>query len=270
MNCHDVDRALSQGSPLPLQAEEHAGTCNRCQQLLSALNSAVPVDPLSPAALRKIAASLAYNLRPVRPLALARYFVGAFVGIFVSIVALSVYRLGAFAIAVMTPLQTTAILSTLAIGTGLLVYSLVNQMVPGSRHRIPPALLAVGITILVAMVMAVLFQVQQEGNFWGNALFCIQAGTLVGALAALPFWLVLRRGATLSPRMTGAAAGLLAGLAGTSVLEIHCPNLDAWHILLSHLGVAILCALAGIATGLTVEIRGRRSIHRSSSEYGAH
>jgi hypothetical protein len=120
------------------------------------------------------------------------------------------------------------------------------------------------------MVMAVLFQVQQEGNFWGNALFCIQAGTLVGALAALPFWLVLRRGAILSPRMTGAAAGLLAGLAGTSVLEIHCPNLDAWHILLSHLGVAILCALAGIATGLTVEIRGRRSIHRSSSEYGAH
>jgi len=270
MNCHDVDRTLSQGLPLPLQAEEHAGTCNRCQQLLSALNSPVPVDPLSPAALRKIAESLADNLRPVRPLAPARYFVGAFVGIFVSIVALSVYRLGAFAIAVMTPLQTTAILSTLAIGTGLLVYSLVNQMVPGSRHRIPPALLAVGITILVAMVMAVLFQVQQEGNFWGNALFCIQAGTLVGALAALPFWLVLRRGATLSPRMTGAAAGLLAGLAGTSVLEIHCPNLDAWHILLSHLGVAILCALAGIATGLTVEIRGRRSIHRSSSEYGAH
>ena len=269
MNCHDVDRALSQGSPLPLQAEEHAGTCNRCQQLLSALNSSVPVDPPSPAALRKIAESLADNLRPVRPLAPARYFVGAFVGIFVSIVALSVYRLGAFAIAVMTPLQTTAILSTLAIGTGLLVYSLVNQMVPGSRHRISPALLAVGITILVAMVMAVLFQVQQEENFWGNAWVCIQAGTLVGALAAVPFWLVLRRGAILSPRMTGAAAGLLAGLAGTSMLEIHCPNLDAWHILLSHLGPAILCALAGLVIGLAAEIRGRRSIHRGSPEHGA-
>jgi hypothetical protein len=233
MNCHDVDRALSQGSPLPLQAEEHAGTCNRCQQLLSALNSSVPVDSLSPAVLRKIAESLADKLRPVRPLAPARYFVGAFVGIFVSIVALSVYRLGAFAIAVMTPLQTTAILSTLAIGTGLLVYSLVNQMVPGSRHRIPPALLAVGITILVAMVMGVLFQVRREENFWGNAWVCIRAGTLVGVLAAVPFWLVLRRGAILSPRMTGVAAGLLAGLAGTSTLEMHCPNLDAWHILLS-------------------------------------
>jgi hypothetical protein len=269
MNCHDVDRALSQGSPLPLQAEEHAGTWNRCQQLFSALNSPVPVDPLSPAALRKIAESLADNLRPVRPLAPARYFVGAFVGIFVSIVALSVYRLGAFAIAVMTPLQTTAILSTLAIGIGLVVYSLVNQMVPGSRHRIPPAPLAVGITILVTMVMAVLFQVQQEENFWGNAWVCIHAGILVGALAAVPFWLVLRRGAILSPRMTGAATGLLAGLAGTSMLEMHCPNLDAWHILVSHLGVLIPCALAGLAIGLTAEIRGRRSIHRSSPEHGA-
>jgi len=269
MNCHDVDRALSQGSPLPLQAEEHAGTCERCQQLLAALNQSVPVDPLSPAALRKIAESLADNLRPVRPMAPARYFVGAFVGIFVSIVAFSVYRLGAFAIPVMTPLQTTTILSTLAIGTGLLVYSLVNQMVPGSRHRIPPAPLAVGITILVAMVMAVLFQVQQEENFWGNAWGCIRAGTLVGALAAVPFWLVLRRGAILSPRMTGAAAGLLAGLAGTSMLEMHCPILDAWHILLSHLGVAILCALAGLAIALTAEIRERRSMHRSSPERGA-
>jgi hypothetical protein len=157
----------------------------------------------------------------------------------------------------MTPLQTTTILSTLAIGTAWLVYSLVNQMAPGSRHRIPPALLAVGITILVAMVMAVLFQVQQEENFWGNAWACIRAGTFVGALAALPFWLVLRRGAILSPHMTGAAAGLLAGRAGTSMLEIHCPILDVRHILLSHLGVMILCALAGLAIGITAEMKGK-------------
>jgi hypothetical protein len=264
MNCHDVDRALSEGSPLPPPVEEHARSCNRCQQLLNTLNSAAPMDAPSPAVLRKIAEGLADNLRPVRPLAPARYFAGAFACIFVAVVALTVYCLGAFAIAVMTPWQTAAILSTLAVSTGLLVYSLVNQMAPGSRHRFSPALLAVGIAISVAMVMAVLFRVQQEENFWGNAWVCIRAGTLVGALAAVPFWLVLRRGAMLSPPMTGAAAGLLSGLAGTSMLEMHCPNLNALHILLSHLGVAILCALAGLAIGLTAEMRGRRSIHRSS------
>jgi hypothetical protein len=60
---------------------------------------------------------------------------------------------------------------------------------------------------------------------------------------------VLRRGAILSPIMTGAATGLLAGLAGATALEIHCPNLDASHILVSHLGVAVLGAVAGLVVG---------------------
>ena len=51
--------------------------------------------------------------------------------------------------------------------------------------------------------------------------------------------------------MTGAATGMLAGLVGTSVLELHCPNMDAWHVLASHLGVAALGAIAGFTAGLT-------------------
>ena len=261
MNCQDVARALSEESRLPLQAQDHMRSCNRCQELVLSLESPVPLDPPSPATLRQIEEGMTTNLRPVRPVAPARYFLGAFVGIFVSIVALGVYRLGAFAIAVMTPLQTAAILSTLAIGTGLLASSLVHQMVPGSRHRISPGLLPVGITISLIVAIAVLFQFQHERDFWGNAWACIRAGIPIGVLAAVPFWLVLRRGAILSPSMTGAATGLLAGLVGASVLEIHCPNLDAWHILVSHVGLAILCALAGLFTGLTAEAIGGRSIH---------
>jgi hypothetical protein len=256
MNCKDVARALSEEPRLPLQAEDHVRNCNRCQELVSALNVPVGVDSPSPATLRQIADGMVAGLRPVRPVAPVRYFFGAFVGIFVSIVALGVYRMGAFAIAVMTPLQTTAILTALAVCTGLLAYSLVHQMVPGSRHRIPPRLLPVAITISLTIAMAVLFQFQHERNFWASAWACIRAGTPFGALAAAPFWLVLRRGAILSPGMTGAATGLLAGLVGTSVLEIHCPNLDAWHILVSHLGVAILCALAGFVIGLAAEVKG--------------
>jgi len=100
-------------------------------------------------------------------------------------------------------------------------------------------------------MIAVLFRFQHEQNFWRHAWPCIRVGTPIGVLAAVPFWLILRRGAILSPGMTGATTGLLAGLVGTSVLEIHCPNLDAWHILASHLGVAVLCALAGLIVGLS-------------------
>jgi hypothetical protein len=256
MNCKDVARALSEESVLPPQAQDHVRNCSRCQELVNALNVPVGVDSPSPETLRHITDGMAAGLKPVRKIAPARYFFGAFVGIFVSVVALGVYRMGAFAIAVMTPLQTATIFSALAVSTGLLTYSLVHQMVPGSRHRIPPRLLPIAIAISLAIAMAVLFQFQHERNFWANAWACIRAGTPFGALAAVPFWLMLRRGAILSPGMTGAATGLLAGLVGTSVLEIHCPNLDAWHILVSHLGVAILCALAGLVIGLAAEVRG--------------
>jgi hypothetical protein len=262
MNCDDVDRALSEESRLPPQAQDHARSCNRCQELIRVLDMPVPTDQPSPATLRQITEGIATNLRPVRPVAPAHYLFGAFVGIFACIVVLGVYRMGACAIAVMTPLQTVAMLGALAVSAGLLAYSLVLQMVPGSRHTIPPRFLPVGITIALTVAVVVLFQFQHERNFWRNGSACIRAGIPLGVLAAVPFWLLLRRGAVLSPSITGAATGLLAGLVGTSVLEIHCPNLDAWHILVSHLGVAMLCALAGLVTGLSVEIIGRRSVDR--------
>ncbi len=266
MKCNDVDRALSAESQLPPQAQDHEGSCNRCQELIRALDTPVPVDPPSPATLRKIAEGIATNLRPVRPVAPARYFFGAFVVIFSCIVVLGVYRMGACAVAAMTTLQTVAMLSALVISAGLLAYSLVLQMVPGSRHMIPPRFLPVGITIALTVAIVVLFQFQHERNFWRNGWACIRAGIPLGVLAAVPFWLLLRRGAVLSPSITGAATGLLAGLVGTSVLEIHCPNLDAWHILVSHLGVAMLCALAGLVTGLSVEIIGSRSVDRRNRD----
>jgi len=256
MNCDDLAKALSEETPLPLEAQEHVKSCKRCQELVKALNLPVAVESLPPVTLQQIAEGIATNLRPVSPVAPAGYFFAAFSGVFVSIVAFFVYRMGALAIAVMTPLETVAILTALAVSTGLLAYSLVHQMIPGSHYRISPRLLPVGIAVSLTIMIAVLFQFQHEQNFWGHAWPCIRAGIPIGVLAAVPFWLILRRGAILFPAMTGATTGLLAGLVGTSVLEIHCPNLDAWHILVSHLGVAMLCALAGLIIGMAVEVKG--------------
>ena len=47
----------------------------------------------------------------------------------------------------------------------------------------------------------------------------------------------------------GAAAGLLAGLAGVTVLEIYCPYLDRLHIIVGHLGAAVTAALVGAVLG---------------------
>jgi hypothetical protein len=166
MNCADVGKALREPL-LPLQAREHLQNCKSCQELVSAFNSPVVVDAPSPATLRHIAESIAIDLRAVRPMAPAGYFFGAFMGIFVSIAALAVYRMGAHAIAVMTSLQTGAILGALAVSTGLLTYSVVQQMVPGSRHRIPPRLLPVVITISLTIAIVVLFQFKLLGTELG-------------------------------------------------------------------------------------------------------
>jgi hypothetical protein len=51
--------------------------------------------------------------------------------------------------------------------------------------------------------------------------------------------------------------GLLSGLVGTSALEIHCPILDASHILMWHLGIAFLGAVIGLAAGFAGEAAQR-------------
>jgi hypothetical protein len=170
------------------------------------------------------------------------------------LVFLVAYRLGAFGIGAMNPSQLARIFGAIAIGSGLLVYSLLRQIVPGSRHRISPRLLPAGVVISLILVSSASFQFQQEADFFARGWICLSLGLPIGGLAALPLWMVLRRGAILYPAMTGAVTGLIAGLVGTSVLEIHCPNLNAWHIVVWHLGVAVVCSIAGLGLGLRSEI----------------
>jgi hypothetical protein len=254
MDCRDVDRALIESerpvtAPLSAQAQEHLVSCERCQQLVRALEASDGAEGPSPVLLHQLERSLTEDLRPVRPLAPQRYYLAAFAAIYVLIVAFGVYRMGAIAISVMSTLQAIATLCALAASAGVLTYSLVQQMVPGSRHRIPPHYIPAAVMISLVSVMAGIFPFQHEQSFWRQGWSCLRAGVPFGLLAALPFWLLLRRGAILTPRIAGPAAGLLAGLVGTSALEIHCPILDAWHILTWHLGVALLGAVVGFAAG---------------------
>jgi hypothetical protein len=239
-------------SPFSAEVQDHVRGCARCQTLLSALGTSALTDQPSPATLRHIESGMIADYRPVRPVGPWRYVFAVLMVIFVCAVRVGVYRLGAFAIKAMSPLQTSVILGTLAVCTGLLASSLAQQVVPGRRHRISPRLLPVGIMVALAGVIIGLFEFQPERNFWVRDWACLKIGIPLGAIAAVPFWLVLRRGAILSPAMTGAAIGLFAGLAGTSALEIHCPNLHAGHILVSHLGVALLGAIVGLVAGMAV------------------
>jgi hypothetical protein len=263
MTCRDIEHSLikheeSGAARLPAQVQMHVSTCNRCGEFMRALSPSIMADAPAPETLRQLEGTLTAGLRPVRPLAPARYFFAAFAVIFILIVAAGVYRLGASGISVMSPGQSIAMLCALSVSAGLLVYSLVHQMAPGSQHRISPARLPAAVIGLLAILMAGLFHLQPERDFWGSGLACLRAGGPFALLAAVPFWLLLRRGAGLSPRVTGTAAGLLAGLVTTSAQEIYCPILDATHVLTWHLGVALLGAVIGLSAGFAAEAAGKR------------
>jgi hypothetical protein len=109
--------------------------------------------------------------------------------------------------------------------------------------------LTAAILIGLALIFAVFFPYRHEHHFWNHAGICFRGGSIAAAVASVPIWIVLRRGAILAPRSCGALAGLLGGLVGTSILEADCSDFNVLHILVGHWGVAAVCAGVGWLVG---------------------
>jgi hypothetical protein len=260
VTCHEMDGVIglhSRSSELPPEAAEHIAGCECCRRLVRVLGEKLDAPAPSAGQLKHIQAAMVENLKAVRPLAPSRIFLFAFALIFMAVVAVGSFQLGAYGWGVLSALQKIVVFATLAIGAGLLAISMVRQMAPGSKHVISPTLLPIGILVLLILVMAALFQSQEESAFVQDGLWCLRTGLTYSIPGAFLFWLLLRRGAILSPKLVGATAGGFAGLIGATVLEIHCPNLNRYHILVWHVGAVLLSALGGVALGAAVEYLGR-------------
>lgn len=262
MNCSDLDLLLDDGMPedrtLPPAADAHLRSCRRCQALVSALNRPRSLNSVSPESETAIEDRLLKNLQPARALPARKLFFSAFLLIFFALLAVGVSRLGAYAWAELNWIHRIMICTSLGASAALLAYSMVQQMFPGSRRRIPPAFLPLGIFVCLMLVLAALFEIGHSGRFIRDGMPCFEAGIPYAVPAAILFWLILRRGAVLSPRTTGVICGALAGLIGVSVLEIHCSNFDLRHILVWHLGVGVSGAVAGLLVGWIGEMISRK------------
>jgi hypothetical protein len=65
-------------------------------------------------------------------------------------------------------------------------------------------------------------------------------------------WVLLRRGFAVNPVAAGLAGGALAGLCGVTMLELHCANFQALHILVWHTAVLPVVAAAGALVAWTL------------------
>jgi|HubBroStandDraft_1064217.scaffolds.fasta_scaffold253120_2 hypothetical protein len=232
MNREEIDRTLS--------------------EMLSAPASGSAVRPELAHAIEE---RIGRALSPVRPLKPARYYAAGFALIFLAPILAGVGLLRPSGIVGMSVAMILIGFGGLAICGGLLAMSLAADMSPGSRRPAPPVALTVGILIVLAAIFGALFPYRPETSFWLNSGKCLLLGGAFALPAAALAWRLLRRGAVLSPAVSGAAAGLLGGLAGVVVLEIHCPDLNVAHILFAHWGVALAFAAVGWLAGARIEKR---------------
>ena len=261
MTCRDMDDAISSrsgDSGLEPQPAEHLIHCKPCRGLTRLLDNAAEGLRPSESMLSRIQAGILSDLTPIRPLTPSYILLFACAIIFLSVVAVGALLLGMNGWGVLSLVQRIIVFLTLAASAILLAISMIRQMVPGSRHILAPAVLLVSILVLLMMVIAATFHPQPESAFLVNGVMCMKNGLTYSMPAGFLLWLILRRGAILYPRLTGAVAGGLAGLAGLSVLEINCPNLNVFHILAWHTGVVIIGSLGGAMLGAAVESIGRR------------
>jgi hypothetical protein len=144
-------------------------------------------------------------------------------------------------------------------------------MIPGCLRRYSPgALLSLGSVTLLA-VFAFLFRDYQIDHFVSIGIVCLFTGLLHAIPAVFLSWLLLRRGFALNPVSAGLVAGVLGGLAGVGVLELHCPNFQAAHILVWHTAVVPLSGAAGAFLAWTLRFRkGSSTRQRSNPERAKH
>jgi hypothetical protein len=204
---------------------------------------------VDPVVLTRVTQSIESSLRPVRPLPRTWVLAVALVAICVAIAMAGAALLGFHGIYNLSVPQRALIFPALAILLGLASIECVGQVIPGSQRRAAPGvLLGVGVLALLG-VFAILFRDYRTEQFVHQGIACLIAGLLFAIPAGLAGWFILRRGFAVNPGAAGLAAGTLAGLAGLAMLELHCANFEAPHVMFWHTAVVPISAAAGALLG---------------------
>lgn len=213
------------------------------------LNRAKAPPGPAPEVLQRISESIAGSMRPVRPLPRPWLLTAGLSLICVAVALAGAAGLGFFGIIKMIALERAAVFSVLGILILAVARELVNAMIPGKLRRFSSGgLLAVTALFLIA-VLGACFRDYHTTRFMHSGLICLAIGLLHAIVAGLMGWMVLRRGFAVNRASAGMAAGTLAGLAGVGMLELHCPNFQAAHVLVWHLGVPLMSAGLGSLWG---------------------
>ncbi len=220
---------------------------------------------LEPDTLERVADTIKLSLRPVRPLPPTWAITSGLVLVCAAVSLAGAARAGFFGFEKMDSFERLLIFPALVLLTWLAGSEFVHAMIPGSRRRISPgALLVLGSAALLG-VFAFLFRDNRVDHFFSIGIACLVAGFVHAIPGALLAWLLLRRGFAVNSVSAGSIAGVLGGLAGVGMLELHCPNFEAAHVLVWHTAVVPLSGAAGALVGWTLRFRARSVAYRRAN-----
>ena len=207
------------------------------------------------ALLDRVAKSIGSSLRPVRPVPPAWVLAGGLALICLAVAVAGAARSGFYGVQKLSILERALIFPTLGILIWLRATATASEMIPGSRRRAAPGLLLGAGSLGLLIVFAVLFHDYRTDHFVSQGIVCLSAGLLHAIPAALASWFLLRRGFAVNAVAAGLVVGTLAGLAGVTMLELHCANLETLHVMLWHTAVMPVSAAAGALLGWTARLR---------------
>jgi hypothetical protein len=217
-------------------------------------------QPLDMASLKSVAASIQASMQPVRPLGPTWLLAGAVVLTGAIIATAGAAHAGFFGIQKLDWLERALIFSMLGVFLWAAAREFINQMIPGSRHFLAPGTLLAITALVMGILFAVLFRDYQTTHFLSAGVTCLVVGFLFAVPTGLASWWLLCRGFAVNPVSAGLVAGTLGGLAGVTMLELHCDNFQALHVILWHTAVVPLSAAVGALVGWAL-----RSQHRPVS-----
>jgi hypothetical protein len=222
------------------------------------LKKAAQAPPdLDPLVLERIGDSIKPSLRPVRPLPPVWLMAVGPVLVCAAVSLAGAARAGFIGVAKMNLLERSLVFPALGLLAGLAAVSFVHQMIPASRLRVSPGAVLVLSSVALLALFARLFRDYHTDHFFSAGIACLLTGLLHAIPAGLLSWLMLRRGFAVNPASAGLVAGTLGGLAGVGMLELHCPNFQAAHILVWHTAVVPVSAALGSLLGWELRFRVR-------------
>jgi hypothetical protein len=228
----------------------------RDAEIDAALDEAAHVRREVPAELlQHIADIIEPTLQPVRALPPTWVLASGLVLITATVALLGAARAGFQGVEALSLPARLLIFGALALLACVAAVQLVGEWIPGSPRRVTPGGLLAMASVTLLGVFALLFYDYRIEHFVSAGLTCLATGLLHAIAAALLGWWWLRRGWAVNSVSAGLAAGVLGGLAGVTVLELHCTDFHALHILVWHTLVVPASGALGAFTGWALRER---------------